>query len=363
VKILYDHQIFSIQKYGGVTRYFCELIKNLPSQHQFNLALLFSDNYYLNGNFDLIKKKNILPDKDFKGKHFIKKKIYSINEWYSKYCISSDKFDLFHPTFYNSYFLKLLKKPYIITVHDLIIFKHRNVSEKPDFTISQMINVINHASHLIAISENTKKDLIDILKVNPDKIDVIYHGYNGIISKKNTQNRGRYILFVGRRGEYKNFKTFVQAISQLLKREKELKLICVGDHFDSEEMIFLTELGISNQVVALTIGDDELNEIYSNALVFVFPSLYEGFGMPILESFANNCPVCLSNTSCFPEIAGSAGAYFDPYDKESILAAVEKVIYDNVYAEELTRAGQNRLMNYSWTKTVDETLKTYSKVL
>jgi glycosyltransferase involved in cell wall biosynthesis len=362
VKILYDHQIFSLQKYGGITRYFCELILNLPDEHHYILSLVFSDNHYLKENSSSFKKLDILPDKVFKGKPFIKRNIYSINKLYSQYCLSTKDFDLFHPTYYNRYFLKLLKKPYVLTIHDLIVFKHRNASEIPDFMMSQMKDVIKNANRLIAISENTKKDLIEILNVNPDKIDVIYHGYSGNVSNNKTENNDRYILYVGRRGEYKNFRTFVQAISPLLKREKDLQLICAGDPFEPEEMMFLAKLGISNQTLALTIGDDKLNKLYSNALVFVFPSLYEGFGLPILEAFANSCPVCLSNTSCFPEIAGIAGAYFDPYDYESILSAIEKVIYDNDYAKSLIREGHNRLKKYSWTKTVEETLETYKKV-
>jgi glycosyltransferase involved in cell wall biosynthesis len=226
----------------------------------------------------------------------------------------------------------------------------------------QMKEVIKNANRLIAISENTKKDLIDILNVNPDKIDVIYHGYSSIGPNNKTENNDRYILYVGRRGEYKNFRVFVQAISPLLKREKDLQLICAGDPFEPEEMMFLSKLGISSQTFALTIGDDRLNNLYSNASVFVFPSLYEGFGLPILEAFANSCPVCLSNTSCFPEIAGIAGAYFDPYDHDSILSAIEKVIYNKDYARTLIREGHNRLKNFSWTKTAEETLKTYNKV-
>ena len=126
MKILYDHQMFSIQKYGGITRYFCELIKNLPSEHQFNLSLIFSDNHYIQENREIFKKMNFLPDKNFKGKHFIKEKLYFINQIYSRYCISSNNFDLFHPTYYDNYFLKSLKRPYILTVHDLILIKFKD---------------------------------------------------------------------------------------------------------------------------------------------------------------------------------------------------------------------------------------------
>ena len=357
--------MFSIQKFGGVTRYFCELIKNIPQEHQFNLSLLLSDNHHLKENYDLFKKINILPDKNFKWKDLIEKKIYALNRYYSNYCISANKFDLFHPTYYNTYFLSRLRKPYILTVHDLIYFKFDDAffKFKSSPTKEYMENAIKNANRIIAISENTKKDLIEILNIDHEKIDVIYHGYNKTIYGKTSKNYGKYILFVGQRSLYKNFITFAKAVGKLLNREKDIKVVCVGSPFNNEETANLAGLGILNQSIAINVDDVTLNDLYANALVFVYPSLYEGFGMPILEAFANNCPVCLSNASCFPEIAGNAGVFFDPKDHDSILNAIEKVIYDNDFAQEIIKAGQNRLNDFSWGKTAKETISSYTKTI
>jgi glycosyltransferase involved in cell wall biosynthesis len=363
MKILYDYQMFSIQKFGGVTRYFCELIKNLPEEHQFHLSLIFSDNHHLKENRNFFKKLDILPGKDFKGKEFLRKKLVAINKYYSSYCIANGNFDLFHPTYYGNYFLEVLKKPYILTVHDLILFKYEKSFYKSHPGKLQMENAIKNASRIIAISENTKNDLTEILDINPEKIDVIYHGYNKPIRAKNSGNFGKYILFVGRRNLYKNFTTFAVAVSKLLNREKDIKLVCVGSPFSKGEMEIFSKLRISNQLIAVNVDDNSLSTLYSNAIVFVFPSLYEGFGMPILEAFAGNCPVCLSNTSCFPEIAGNAGVYFDPHDQDSILNAIEKVIYQNDFAKEIIKAGQHRLNNFSWKKTAKETAFSYIKTI
>jgi glycosyltransferase involved in cell wall biosynthesis len=364
MKILYDYQIFSLQKYGGISRYFCELMKNFPAEHKYDLSLIFSENHYLKENYGLLKKWNIVPDREFKGKHFINEKIKFINQYYSKHFISANNFDLFHPTFYNKYFHSVLKKPYIITVHDLTVFKYKDYFYKPHPIISNMEYVIKNANRIISVSENTKKDLIDILNINSDKIDVIYHGYSNIgLNKKREGIDSKYILFVGLRNKYKNFKTFAEVISKLFAREKELKLVCVGKAFNSEELTFLSNLKILDKTIVMNPDDSKLNDLYSNALMFVYPSLYEGFGMPILEAFANNCPVCLSNTSCFPEIAGKAGAYFDPTDHESILSVIEKVLYNNDFAQELIQAGQSRLKIFSWSKTIQETFNSYKKAI
>jgi len=267
---------------------------------------------------------------------------------------------------FRNYFLNKLKKPFIITVHDLINIKFKDTFNIDDEIGFQMRRLINKANRIIAISENTKKDLIEIFNINPDKIDVIYHGYNkknSLKSENIIKKFGQYILFVGARSQYKNFKILAEAISKLLKTEKNLKLVCVGRPFNNEENLLLSKLGIANQTKALYVNEDTLNDLYSNALLFVYPSLYEGFGMPILEAFANNCPVCLSNTSCFPEIAGNAGAYFDPHDQESVLFAVKNVIYNNSYAEKLVLAGQERLKSFSWEKAAKETISSYYKAI
>jgi glycosyltransferase involved in cell wall biosynthesis len=227
--------------------------------------------------------------------------------------------------------------------------------------------VIKKADRIISISKNTKKDLVDFFNINPDKIDVIYHGFNlsnnRIYKRRIIDTFGKYILFVGARSLYKNFKVFAEAVSKLLKLEMGLKLVCVGTPFTSDEKALLSKLRIEDQTIVLNVEDSTLYDLYSNALVFVYPSLYEGFGIPILEAFANNCPVCLSNTSSFPEVAGDAGVYFDPYDHESILEAVTKVLYDSNLKNQMIKAGKEHLAGYSWKKMAEETIVSYNKTL
>jgi len=363
MRILYDHQMFSLQKFGGITKYFYELFKNLPDGFQYNLSLIFSDNHYLKTGGGLPKVRDILPDRDFKGKHMIRKMLYSINQFHSKRSISSGNFDLFHPTFYDDYFLGVLKKPYIVTVHDLIEFRCHPRFQVDDRRKTQMARVIKNARRLIAISNNTKRDLIEFLNINEDKIDVIYHGIDKVRTHHGTNEYGNYILFVGRRGFYKNFKVFADSVSPLIRGKKDLRLICIGEPLTYKESEFLRGLGIAGQTMAMNVSEEKLDDLYFHALVFVFPSLYEGFGMPVLEAFANDCPVCLSTSSCFPEIAGDAGAFFDPEDRDSILAAVEKVIYDKEYAGKLVSEGREQLKKFSWVRTAQETSDSYKKAI
>ncbi len=364
MKVFYDHQMFSFQKYGGITRYFCEIIKELSPYYQFQLGLLSSENYYLQKDSKFFKKTNFLPEKDFLGKYYLSKKIYELNEFYSSNLLKKNNFDIFHPTFYNDYFLKYNKRPYVITVHDLIsfkfpqspFFKHKDIK-------TQMKKVITNATRIIAISENTKNDIIDILNINECKIDVIYHGVEPFQHDKKFEIRQNYILFVGDRNGYKNFNNTLKAVSGILLKDRKLNFICVGNPFTKEEQVHIQSLKIKNQVTAMRVTNDELYNLYRNARLFIFPSLYEGFGMPILEAFINNCPVCLSNTSCFPEIAGEAGLYFDPNSVDSISSAIEKLLYDQELVVKMTEKGKNQLKNFSWGESALSTLKTYEKTL
>ena len=364
MRILYDHQIFSMQKYGGVSKYFCEIMRNIAPEDEYNLALIVSDNQYLKEDYPYFKKKIIpFPEKPFKGKSLLKRKIYFLNKQYSKQAVSSNKYDLLHPTFYDDYFLDNLKKPYTITVHDLTMFKFKDIFYWKEANLPKMEKIIKSATRVISISQNTKKDLVEMLNINPDRIDVIHHGYNKPTGSNTINRFGKYILFVGSRERYKNFITFIRAISSLLNKESGLRLVCVGLRFNTDELTELRKLNIMEYTSILTVDEKMLNNLYSHAQVFVYPSLYEGFGMPILEAFANNCPLCLSNTSCFPEIAGEAGTYFDPYNSESILEAVTKVLYDNDLKNQMIKAGNERLAHFSWKKAALETAASYKKTL
>jgi len=361
MKILYDHQMFLKQKYGGITKYFCELMKNLPEGNSYDLSVLFADNQHLKDyNF---KKVNFpLPQNDFRGKGRIKTSFYNINRSYSKFKIFSNSYDIFHPTYYDPYFLRGLKKPYVITVHDLIEFKFRSQYETESL-IPAMTKIISEASRIISISENTKKDLIEMLRIPEEKIDVIYHGYNAPEVRYPQSDLGRYILYVGVRRGYKNFSKLAKAFRELSRQDRDLKLVCAGQPFIREELEELKRLQIVQKTFVFGASEQRLNELYSNALAFVYPTLYEGFGMPVLEAFSNNCAVCVSSTSSLPEVAGDAAEYFDPTNQDSILDAIKKVVYDEKHRQKVVEEGKKQLKKFSWEKCAAQTVETYERAL
>lgn len=211
--------------------------------------------------------------------------------------------------------------------------------------IQQKKEIITKANHIIAISEHTKKDIIETLGISPQKIDVIYHGCSlqSTISKPNLHLPQRYILFVGDRTSYKNFQRLAEAFSIIHQTDAHLHLICAGKPFSKAESELISRIGIAPHTLQISVNDQHLKELYNRALLFVYPSYYEGFGIPILEAYTCNCPVALSQASCFPEIAENAAAYFDPFSVSSMAEAIKSVIYDEAERTRLILAGKKGL--------------------
>lgn len=358
--ILYDHQIFDLQRFGGISRYFCEIMKK--QNFAYDLSVRYSNNYYLN-HWKLSKHLISLPRFIYKQ---CRKKCKKENLKLAIQLLQSKKEYIFHPTYYNPYFLEYIgDHPYVITVHDMIHEKFPQYFKDAAEVAQHKKEAIINAKRIIAISKNTKKDIIDLLHIDPDKIDTIYHGTSmkAFSGKYKLKVPERFLLFVGDRTPYKNFERFIETFARIHKEDNNLFAVYTGSHLNENEKRMIFTKGISEYVFHIKASDDALSELYSRALLFVYPSLYEGFGIPILEAYACHCPVALSNTSCFPEIAGNAAIYFDPYSIDSMFNAITDVIYNKEKRDQLILLGDARLNLYSWEKTAKETECTYLKAM
>lgn len=366
MQILYDHQIFTTQKYGGISRYFYELIHYFEKKKDngIDISIVFSNNYYISDNKD-VKHMTFFPNYELKGKHRL---FAPINKLKSIYKIKKQKFDVFHPTYYHPYFLDYIgDKPFVLTVYDMIHEKFTEVVPPHDKTSERKRILADKASKIIAISESTKNDLIEIFDTDPLKIEVIHLATDIRVNKKRPLDiflQNEYILFVGARHSYKNFIKFIASIENILHEKNDLSVVCIGGgDFNSKEIAFFNQLNIKDKVFQHTVDDTSLAYYYSHAIIFVFPSLYEGFGIPILEAFACECPLVCSNTSSLPEIAEDAAEYFDPSSEDSIRNAVTKVLTNQARRDELREKGTQRLQCFSWEKTAKETQKVYESVI
>lgn len=368
LKILYDHQCYTYQDYGGVSRYFTELIRNLKQNNlaQTEIAIRYSNNQYLNSSKE-ISSKPFLRNYQFKGKKLL---LDLLNRRISTKIIPMGNFDIFHPTYFNPYFLNYLKnKPFVITVHDMTHELFPDKIHKWDKSSEYKKLLVKKAKRIICVSNNTKNDLIKLFQVEEEKIKVIYHG-NSLKYKRDFQYESslklpeKFILYVGSRKYYKNFVFMIKALTDFIREESALKLICAGGgRFSKHEITLFSELKILNKIIQFNVDDKFLGALYSNALCFVFPSLYEGFGIPILEAFSCGCPVVCSNSSSLPEIGGNAAEYFDPNDFQSIRNAVETVLTDEDKREKMISLGFQRLKNFNWENSAMQTFELYKECL
>lgn len=364
MKIIYDHQIFWYQKYGGISKYFAELMNSAKKNNlfDFDLSTKFSNNKYIE-NKSFSSAKQFFPEVEFTGKRTLFSPLNYLNQKNTLKLLNSNKFDLFHPTYFQDYYLNKTKIPFVLTVHDLTMEKFNKYFSKKVVFRNEKYKLFKKSNRLITVSKKTKHDLIEIYDLNKNNIDVVYHGVLKFKLEKIDNLPKKYILFVGGRGLYKNFDFFVKSISKLLIKDKDLHLICVGEKFSENELKLFNELKISNKLKQISATESELAYLYKNAKLFVFPSLYEGFGLPILEAMQYGCPVALSNASCFPEIAQNSAVYFDPKNKESILESVSKVLYEEKKRNLLIKRGLKREKDFSWDKCAKETKKVYEKAI
>jgi len=289
--------------------------------------------------------------------------------------LHSKKIDIYHPTYYikdlNNFKNKHQYASVVLTVHDMIHELYPDHFRDSKSIINAKQLSVNSADSIICVSENTKKDLIRLYDVPDDKITVIYHSNS--LSKFDT-NLDRtelertysitrpFLLYVGdRKAFYKNFSTLFEAYKTSLS--DHFDLVCFGGgKFHSGESRMIEEIQSPGKVIHLAGSDYLLASLYKNAFCFVYPSLYEGFGIPPLEAMGMGCPVIASNTSSIPEVVGNAALLFDPYSKKSLIDAVEAL-----ESEELRRkliiSGFEQEKKFSWEKTVVETYKVYNRLV
>lgn len=299
----------------------------------------------------------------------VKANRYALREEIRKYMRAGHRFDLIHPTHTNAYDLIpfIGKTPLVLTVHDMTheIYPHLF---KNDPTAQRKLDYAQRADRIIAISECTKRDLVAICGIEPEKIDVIHHG-NSLVLPADAATRPmelpeRYVFFVGKRLGYKNFDTFLKAFAELADADRELQLVCAGGGaFTPEELALIDGLHLTGRIHQRWVTDEELAIMYNRSQVFVYPSAYEGFGLPLLEAFSCGAPVLCAKASCFPEIAGEGADYFPADDAAAMAAAMQKVLESHDYANDLRSRGAERLTCFSWEKCAKETKETYQKAI
>ena len=382
MKVLYDYQAFDMQTHGGVSRCFAELYKHLPPVIHAELGIHETDNVYLrNMGFHSrgFTYEHFISRRNFNLKKVLFKLYYNLkyghpeswdkrpdlNRLKTERMLKIGNFDVFHPTFFDLYFLNYIgDKPFVITVHDMIPELFPQYYAADDIQIRQKRQVIPLASHIVAVSEQTKNDLVRMMHVPEEKVTVVYHGADStpyVPSEKRPFDY-EYILYVGERHFYKNFLLFAQECIPILKRHRDMKVVCTGKPFDANELAWIESQRMTGRFVYRFMEtNQEFMDLYHYALAFVYPSSYEAFGIPILEAYKADCPVMLNCASCFPEIAGDAAVYFKMGEGKSDFVEQFETLYhlDSNGREQLLAKQRERLLLYSWEKSAQKLSDVY----
>ncbi len=277
-----------------------------------------------------------------------------------------------------------LKMPYIITVHDLIRYfdlegeeGDKTLIHSPNRRDRYYLNLdykgIRKAARIIAVSQSTKKDLMHWFDIDDERISVVHEGIDHQLFQPVSRRiyDDPYVLFVGSEQPRKNFAALLKAFRQLkdAPRFKELKLVKVGSAggrefgFRSQTMAVIDSLNLSNEVIFTDfVPEADLPAYYSGAGVFVLPSLYEGFGFPVLEAMACGCPVITSNNSSLPEVVDEAGIMVNPSDINRLAQVMSRVLTDDKLKDAMVRRGLEQSKRFSWEKAAEQTQEVYKKV-
>ena len=364
-KILIDYQIFSQQAYGGVSRYFSEIAWRINRINGCSVRIfcpLYINKYLNSLDRSIVRGLFIsrLPNTG-RMRMLVNALLFHL---YNHTC---NDFDIIHET--QFYSRPVRNKISVITVYDMIhefLPAFFNINDK---TSHFKARSIKRSDCIICISNNTKKDLLEIIDVDPSKVFVTHLGVSRLpmpVSKQGIQFTSTpFLLYVGKRGGYKNFGNFLKAFSESKNLRNNFKIVCFGGGgFNKDEMKLINSHGLDENRVVQISGDDRfLSCLYRNASAFVYPSLYEGFGIPVLEAMSCDCPVICSNTGSLPEIVGNAGEFFDPNDLEYIISSLEQVLFSEARSKELISLGRKRCQLFSWEKCAQETKDIYMNLL
>ena len=337
-------------------------------------------NLYLYSNRDVMisKEKNleIARARDLIGK-------YNSSLWFQLSLPfylnkqSGNKIDLFHGTM--AMLPLAVRMPTVVTIYDLVLEKFpETMYWKNWLSLKTLMRVsARKASKIIAISENTKKDIMDCYGIGAEKIRVIHLGVGRQFSPQPDPNEADvlsrynlssgYILSVGALEPRKNIPRLVNAYKQVASSgEPAPKLVIVGGqgwrNGDLDRLVRESEL-VDQVVLTGYVPDEDLPTLYRQATAFVYPSLYEGFGLPPLEAMACGTPVITSNVSSLPEVVGDAAILIDPYNVTEIAQAIASVLKDEGLRDNLRTSGLVRSRLFNWDKTARETLKLYQEVI
>jgi glycosyltransferase involved in cell wall biosynthesis len=368
---MFDSQIFYSQRFGGISRYFVSLVSELGKME--NVVPLIVAPFHFNDYLERLPKLAVYGKKVPWLQH-AKFAAYAASALPSSIVRRRFQPDILHHTYYYPV-RRVAPTRQIVTVYDLIHEQFpANLSASSSIARWKAACVAG-ADHVICISENTRRDVLNTYGIDEDRVSVTYLGYDPLdMLLSNESPRAfririfgediPYLLYVGIRVGYKNFDGLLSAYASSAWLRKNFYFLCFGGgDFTHSERLAISRADVTERVRYVGGSDAILASCYAHAAVFVYPSLYEGFGLPPLEAMSLDCPVACSGTSSLPEVVGDAAMIFDPAHPDSIRVALETVLGSPSLAAALIDRGRVRRVKFSWKECAEKTVDIYRAVL
>ena len=363
MKILYDYSAFVMQSRGGVSRVLYDLFGHVSRLDMVDCRLFagFHKNQYLRDAPDEIKHNIIgwyLP------KWMVKQRIFMpINRMLFGVYACWFKPQICHLTYFDIPPIPSGSKV-VITIHDMIHELFPELFSETDPQREWKKNAIERCDGIICVSKNTESDLRQFHDVSSKQVSVIYHG-NSVEAARciKCKKEYKYLLYVGTRTvKYKNFSLVLEAVKELIPKD-DLHLVCFGGGaFTPNEKRDIAQHDLEGYVHQVGGDDETLAEYYEGALALVYPSAYEGFGLPPIEAMGCGCPVISSHAPPMPEIVEEAAVLFNPLDVKSLIEAVQDVLKDEI-REKYVKLGLKRVQRFNWDSIAVEVLDCYTSLL
>jgi glycosyltransferase involved in cell wall biosynthesis len=364
MRVLYDGMTYVQQETGGINRYFANLIARLPDDVEPTLTTATRRDLHF-------PRHPRLRVRYFKRFAFRPGRLsYWLEKRYFRHF--SKGFDIVHPTYYGTLSgmqWKAFRAKLVITVYDLIHERLGPHMVVPDVYASGKRAAIEAADAVLCISEHTRADLLDLYAVDPAKVHVTYLAAELGLPETSAPSAGppppMNLLFVGGRLGYKNFDALLHAFARLAPAYPGLLLRVVGSSpFNENEKAKIDAAGLRNRVYHLgSVDDAQLARLYQEATVFVYPSLYEGFGIPALEAMACGSPVVVADRTSLPEVVGNAGLRFDPDVPGALEEAIDALLRSPELRADLIRRGLKQQQRFDWDLTARQTVRVYETLL
>ena len=365
MRIAFDHQAFCLQKTGGISRYFFHLAEQLAilGEGVGVFSPLYRNQYARQLQQKIVHGGYV---KDYPPR--CADAAVALNGVVARRQLRAWQPDVVHETYFSNTQSGSDKTPVVLTVFDMIgeLGLDAEAPTPAELKRSKKYAAVKRADHVICISEHTRQDLIRLYEVSPAKTSTIHLGC-AVATPADTlalKIAKPYLLYVGLRAGYKNFARFIQGFASSAQLRSSFDIVAFGGGgFSAEERMQFEALKLQPGQVRQIDGDDlKLATYYRQASAFVYPSCYEGFGLPPLEAMANQCPVVSSRTSAMPEVIGDAAEFFDPLDLDSIASAIQNVVNSQTRTNELIAKGLARVEQFNWQTCAAQHLALYKSL-